>query len=95
MATSRCELAVQDWRLTLWVKRLAVPDTDQHFGIIFSYADGTSLRLYCRGKTVHYGDQAGRLAHEGRGELSPRCRAARTPWTTVRITTRTPMFSST
>ncbi len=48
-----------DWSLSFAVKRFQVPDTDQHFGVIFRYDNGTSLRVYFRGKTVHYWDRSG------------------------------------
>jgi len=84
--------ALDAWRLSFRVRRLVVPDTDQHFGVILAFADGTRLRVYCRGKTMHYWDQAGdkTLAHESLGnELSPPLASGpQAPWSTVRIAAR-------
>lgn len=86
------DLALLDWRLTFKVKRLVVPDGDQHFGVILRYADGTTLRVYCRGKAVYYWDQSeGRTRVHRRlgGELGkPLPAGDDAPWTTFAVVTR-------
>lgn len=80
------------WRLSFRVQRRVVPDGDQHFGVILAFADGTSLRIYCRGRTMHYWDQAGgkTLAHESLGnELTPPLASGpQAPWSGLRIAAR-------
>ena len=84
-------LALTDWRLSFEVKRFLVPDGDQHFGVVFSYADETSLRVYCRGKAVYYWDKSGSKtrAHTKLGsDLTPPLGSGDgAPWTPFVIAT--------
>lgn len=86
------DLELQDWRLSFRVKRLFVPGRDQHFGVIFGYDDGTSLRIYCRGRTIHCWDKAGgkTFRHEQLGsDLNPPLPSGDdTPWTHFAISAK-------
>ena len=85
-------LALADWRLSFEVKRFLVPEKDQHFGVVFTYADGTSLRIYCRGKAVYWLDKAGDKTRASRrlGEAlsKPMPSGDTAPWTPFLIATR-------
>ena len=87
-------LALADWRLSFEVKRFLVSEQDQHFGVIFTYDDGTTLRIYCRGKAVYWLDKAGDKTRASRqvGEAlsKPMPSGAAAPWTPLVISTRGP-----
>ena len=85
------DLALANWRLSFDVKRFLVPEKDQHFGVIFAYADGTSLRIYCRGQAVYWLDKAGdkERAHRQLGEAlaKPMPSGDAAPWTPFVVST--------
>ncbi len=85
-------LALENCSLSFDVKRFAVPERDQHFGVIFSYDNATKLRIYCRGKTLHYWHTSGdkTLSHTQLGEgLSPPLPSGdAAAWTAVAISSR-------
>ncbi len=88
------DLALTDWRLSFKAKRFEVPQKEQHFGVILAYDDQSSLRLYCRGKSVVYWDQvAGKTReHHGLGaEFGTALPVGEeAPWSTFTVTTEGP-----
>ncbi|MBT3289559.1 MAG: hypothetical protein HN380_19600, partial [Victivallales bacterium] len=76
------------------VKRFLVPKKEQHFGVIFTYDDGTSLRIYCRGKSIHYWDQSAGKTREHRrlgvDFRAPLEAGENAPWTVLTVLTEGP-----